>query len=161
VLVGDIQDKLKKAVEVQKNVKNLKVMVTFPRTSLTGQYFSRVQEMVVLIHHLTILPYNDIEEIPQIFNQLAIADRRPNPFLTTMSSTVEERKRRENIDLLHCVCRIPGTTIKEQKARKLLANNDFNTLRKISRARSSQLTAVLGSGLAIGVDDFFRKSNKI
>ena len=56
-----------------------------------------------------------------------------NPFLASLESTKEKERLRVDKDVLLAVCRLPKISMKEAKARKLLAKTD--SVRGIARAR--------------------------
>jgi len=130
-----------------------KVICLFMRTALTAQYLMEVQRLVVLQYKYSVVPIGNSEQVPQLLQQMCKADRqRTNPFNKPIVTPSAVHR-----DLLLTVAKIPG--MGEVRARKLLAK--FDSIKKIARARNSDLVPVLGQNLAKGVEDFFRKRNTL
>lgn len=104
-------------------------------------------------YRYTVVPIASKEQVPQLLQQMFKADRqRTNPFTKPIVAPSTLHR-----DLLITVSKIPG--MGEVRARKLLAK--FHSIKKIARARHSDLVPVLGANLARGVEDFFRKRNTL
>ena len=70
-----------------------------------------------------------------------------------------EKKKMENSDknILLALMAIPN--LGEKKARALLKK--FGSLRGVARARVGEMEEVVGSSLAKGIEDFFRRKNTV
>merc|ERR1719186_306873 len=113
--------------------KNVVAVIVFAKTPLTEQYLSK--------------------EIGQVLEQLGTVSRQEsNPFEGDL-----EKKKMENSDknILLALMAIPN--LGEKKARALLKK--FGSLRGVARARAGEMEEVVGSGLAKGIEDFFRRKN--
>merc|ERR1719508_80788 len=131
---------------------NVAAVIVFAKTPLTEQYLSKVEQLAVLEFSIPVIPLNDVnEEIGQVLEQLGTVSRQAkNPFRV-------EKKKMENLDknILLALMAIPN--LGEKKARALLKK--FGSLRGVARARAGEMEEVVGSGLAKGIEDFFRRKN--
>jgi len=136
-----------------------KVFLIFQKTIISQGYQSQVQEMVCQSPNCHLVPVSGLEQVPQFLAQMVAAERSTNPFLNLLASKKRERGDRTDKDLLFLASKLPG--LGEISARKLLSKDSTSSLKGIARARKAELSQSLGPKQAIGVENFFQRSNKI
>ena len=149
---GNLKSKLDKCEEMKKGRPEISIKFLFIRTYMTSQYFPEYQEEIVLNNGHSIAPISHNDHIAQVLQQFQIAHNRTNPFRCSPKKFSEHRKNLHK-DILLLVTKVPG--LGEKKSRQLLKK--FDSLRKISTARESDLSPILGPNVARGVVEFFRR----
>ena len=76
-----------------------------------------------------------------------------NPFESDLGKKMENSDK----NILLALMAIPN--LGEKKARALLKK--FGSLRGVARARAGEMEGVVGSSLAKGIEDFFRRKNTV
>jgi len=152
---GSLVVKLQKLAKLKSQNPKMVTACIFLRTELSVQYFESFQKKIVLEFSSVILPITNQDQVPQLLQQLFLAESHKNPF--QVQPLTHQPSSRQHKDLLLAVCKIPG--LGEKKSRNLLQKMD--SIRKIARARNPELCSILGPNLARGVEDFFRKRNTI
>jgi len=154
-----VLEKMKKLYKQKEDLikkQNVAAVIVFAKTPTTDQYLPRVEQRAVLDFSIPVIPLNDVnEEIGQVLQQLGNVSRQAkNPFRVDL-----EKKKLDNSDknILLALFAIPN--LGEKKARALLKK--FGSIRGLARARAREMEAVVGSGLAKGIEEFFRRKNTV
>ena len=152
--IGTLKVKLAKCAEMRRGRPETSVVFLFTRSEMTSQYFQEYQDEIVLSSGYSIVPITQIDQVAQVLQQFQLAQNRSNPFRGSPKKSTERQKNLHK-DILLSVTKIPG--LGETKSRKLLKS--FDSLKKISKARESDLKPILGPNIARGVEDFFKRKN--
>jgi len=156
-----VRARLEEVARVKVRRGALKVFCVFQKSHLTLPHLQPLQ--VMLLSHpseAALVPVTDLSQLPQLLLQIFTANKVRNPFLASLESVKEKERARVDKDVLLAVCRLPKISMKEAKARKLLAK--MASVRGIARARATDLTPCLGDArLAKGVESVFRTNSKI
>ena len=154
--MGTLKMKLAKCAEMRRGRPEISVVFLFTRTDMTSHYFQEYQDEIVLSSGFNIVPITQVDQVAQVLQQFQLAQNRSNPFRGSPKK-LTERHRNLHKDILLSVTKIPG--LGETKSRKLLKT--FDSLKKISKARESDLKPILGPNIARGVEDFFRRKSLV
>ncbi|KAG8437387.1 hypothetical protein GDO86_008183 [Hymenochirus boettgeri] len=123
-------------------------IVLAERTRLTDQYFSPVQNFVVLELGMALLPVASQSEAAQLLFHLVQERSREgisNPFIRKKHFQLPDAS------ILQTIQKIPG--VGKVKALQLLQH--FPSIQQLSNASFSQLENVVGHGIALNIYSFF------
>ena len=152
--VDSLKVKLGKCDEMRRGRPEISTVFLFTKTEMTSQYFQEYQEEIVLNNGHTIVPITHVDQIAQVLQQFQLAQNRSNPFRGSPKKYADTQRNLHR-DILLSVTKVPG--LGEMKSRKLLRT--FNSLKKIAKARESDLSPIVGPNIARGVEDFFKRKN--
>ena len=152
--IGNLKVKLEKCAEMRRGLPHITAVFLFTKTEMTSQYFPEYQEEIVLNNGHSIVPITEADQVAQVLQQFQLAQNRSNPFRGSPKKFTE-RQRIIHKDILLSVTKVPG--LGEMKSRKLLKT--FDSLKKISKAKESDMKKILGPNIARGVEDFFKRKN--
>ena len=152
--VDSLKVKLGKCDEMRRGRPEISTVFLFTKTEMTSQYFQECQEEIVLNNGHTIVPITHVDQIAQVLQQFQLAQNRSNPFRGSPKKYADTQRNLHR-DILLSVTKVPG--LGEMKSRKLLRT--FNSLKKIAKARESDLSPIVGPNIARGVEDFFKRKN--
>ncbi|KAG9474886.1 Fanconi anemia core complex-associated protein 24 [Eleutherodactylus coqui] len=130
---------------------NLRGIVLAERTRLSDQYYSPVQNFVVLELGMTLLPVTNRSEAAQLIFHLIQERSREggsNPFIGKKRCHLSEAS------ILQTVQRIPA--VGRVKALQLL--HHFPSIQELSNASLRDLEAVVGRGFASNIHSFFTQT---
>jgi len=153
--VEKVKERVMQAEEGRGGRSHLKIFCVFLKSPLSVPHLADLQ-VVLLPFSVSLIPISSPLHLPQLLIELFTADKVKNPFAAAISKAKSKNSGRKDKDLLLAVCKIPG--VKETKARQLLTEK--GSLKAIGRARTADL-GCLGSNLARGVEDFFKRNTRL
>jgi len=152
-----LKEKLKKLYKQKDDSIRQTAVIIFSKSDLTSQYLQEIEQLSVIEFGIPIVPLVKVEEeIGQLMQQFEIVCRKTkNPFRVDQN----EKKKMDNIqnNILLALVKIPN--LSEKKARELLKR--FGSLKGVARAKQYELAEVLGTNMARGVADFFKRKNTV